>query len=265
MKQWTGKRKILLAGSVVLVMLAVVTLLLFMNKKGSRKENGITQLQFSQGMTLSGYEIYDAAGKPLDISDISEKPTLVVFAMDGCRDCLADFPSYQILFSLFRTESFQVAFVWDDTVPQAELDKLNIPASASYSAKGRYKFTDWVPNYYFVDEADSITATTKEASALPSLLPEVEVTPEGFRQLTGGKPLLIGIDGCGACKEAAQRMDGEPEGYCYVLEGRAEKQEGDRENVLLDPHKLVSKAFGEEVFPVSVRLDEMGVLVVKEE
>jgi len=249
---------------VIFVFLAAVVVVFFLKRPVPRRENGIKQLSFVQGEKLQGYHVYDSQGAELDISEISDTPTLIVFAMAGCKDCRAEFPSYRILLTLFNNSKFKVAFVWDNEVPQADLDKLRIPPSASYSAKGLYKFTDWVPSYYFVDESDIITAQTKEIGDAVALLPDTSVTPESFQQLSGGLPLLVGIDGCGACKQAVEQMDREYGNYLYFLEGKEKVTEDAPKNVLVDPQKLISKAFGLKTYPVSIRLNEAGTIVVEE-
>lgn len=264
MKKLTARQgKIVILAAVLVVLLAAAAVL-FWNRPVPRRENGLEQLSLPLGSKLQGYEVYDSQGRGLDISEISDTPTLVVFAMAQCGDCRAEFPSYRILLSLFNTDQFQVAFVWDDDVPQADLDELRIPPSASYSAKGLYKFTDWVPSYYFVDGTDTITGQTKEIAEVAALLPETSVTPESFEQFSGGLPVLVGIDGCGACKKAAEQMEAEHGDYLYFLEGREKVTEDDPENVSADPQKLISKAFGLDTYPVSIRLDEAGEIAVEE-
>ena len=256
-----GKTITLIAALAALLTAAGV---LWANRPVPRRENGIELLDFPLGSKLQGYDVYDSQGRTLDISQRSSTPTLLVFAMAQCGDCRAEFPSYRALLTLFNTKEFQVAFVWDDTVPQADLDKLHIPPSASYSAKGRHKFTDWVPSYYFVDGEDIITAQTKDLAEAALLLPESTVEPESFRQFSGGLPVLLGLDGCGSCKEAVEEMEAAyGDSFLYFLEGQEAVEEGSKKNVFADPHQLVAKAFGVDTFPASVRLDRAGGLLIE--
>lgn len=264
MKMLAVRQKKALALGAALVVLLAAAAVGWANRPVPRRENGVELLDFPLGSKLQGYEVYDSQGRALDISQISDTPTLLVFAMDRCGDCRAEFPSYRILLTLFNTEQFQVAFVWDDGIPQADLDKLRIPPSASYSAKGRYKFTDWVPSYYFVDGEDTITAQTKDLAEAASLLPETTVSPESFRQFSGGLPVLLGADGCGGCEEALGKMEeAYGSGFLYFLEGQEAAGKGGPENALADPCQLLAKAFGVGAYPVSIRLDEAGAILLE--
>mgnify|MGYP001036207180 CR=1 FL=1 len=264
MKKLTARQGKIAALAAALAVLLAAAGVLWANRPVPRRENGVELLDFPLGSKLQGYDVYDSQGRALDISQISSAPTLIVFAMAQCGDCRAEFPSYGALLTLFNTEAFQVAFVWDDAVPQEDLDKLHIPPSASYSAKGRYKFTDWVPSYYFVDGEDVITAQTKDLAEVAPLLPETAVVPESFRQFSGGLPVLLGIEGCGSCKEALGEMEAAyGDSFLYFLEGQEAVAEGSKKNVLADPHQLVAKAFGVDTFPASIRLDGAGGLLVE--
>ena len=230
-----------------------------------RKENGIEQLHFAVGDRLQGYEVYDSYGEGLDISEISDTPTLFVFVMAGCSDCLREFPSYRLLYALFDSNQFRVAFIWDDEVPQKDLDELNIPSEASYSAKGLYKFTDWVPTYYLVDETDTIIDQTKEMAHVVSLLPETKAKSENLTRLSGDLPVLVGIDRCGACRRASEQMQATYGEYLYLMEGLEDSPQDDPDAAIwADPHKLVSRAFGLDTYPVCLRLDPTGSIIKEE-
>ena len=65
-----------------------------------------------------------------------------------------------------------------------------------------YKFTDWVPSYYLLDEDGVIQATSTKLQEAIQFLPQKQATSEQLLQLTDGKPLLVGIDRCDACLKA---------------------------------------------------------------
>jgi glutaredoxin len=246
-----------------IVLLIAVFLVLLIVKPGSRKTNGVKLLSFSTGEALQGYSVWDSQGRELDVSEISEKETLVVFAMKGCRDCIADYDSYRILFPLYDSENFSVAFVWDDEIPQEQLDKMNIPPEASYSAKGKYKFTDWVPSYYFVDRNDTIVAQTTEMSETAELLPQITVDADSMLRLSGGVPILLGVSGCGACKKAVETLEQDGTDYMYVLqEEKLDKASDDA--IFVDEHKLISKAFQIEEYPTYIYVDSDENLIIDE-
>lgn len=258
---WKGLLLLVMA----LFTLFLAAVVIWMKRPVPRKENGIRQLHFAVGDRLEGYEVYGPQGEALDISDISDMPLLLVFAMAECGDCRREFSSYRSLLTLFDTDRFRVVFVWDDEIPQEDLDELNIPPEASYTARGQYKFTDWVPTCYLVDATDTIVKETTQMEQAASWLPETEVTPEAFAQFSGGLPVLVGIDRCGSCKKAAERMDALYGGeYLYFLEGREEVTPEDPANVFADPYRLLSQAFVLEIYPVCIRLDEAGEIVVEE-
>ncbi len=256
-------KNIIKISALCIVLLIAVFLFLLIVKPGSRKTNGVKLLSFTTGETLQGYSVWDSQGRELDISDISEKETLVIFAMKGCRDCMADYDSYRILFPLYHSENFSVAFVWDDKIPQEQLDKMNIPPEASFSAKGKYKFTDWVPSYYFVDNNDMIVAQTIEMSEAAEFLPQITVDADSIRRLSGGVPILLGVSGCGACKKAVDTLDQDGTDYMYFLQDE-KLNESSGEAIFVDAHKLISKALHIEEYPTYIYVDpDENVIIVE--
>lgn len=151
------------AGVIIGIMLVVLGFLTFMMTK-TRKNNGVTQLSFAVGETLSGYDVTAYDGERIDIGNITKKDSLVVFGMDKCRDCIADMPLYKQLYENYNSDELEIVFVWDNAVPVEELENLGIPKEKSFSAMGQYKFTDWVPSYYLIDESNVIFDTTDDIS-----------------------------------------------------------------------------------------------------
>lgn len=243
---------------IIAVLLAVSAL-----KPRSRKTNGVKLLSFSIGEKLHGYSVWDSQGKEMDVSDITDKKTLVIFAMKGCRDCIADFDTYRILVPLYNNREFSVTFVWDDKVPQEQLDKLNIPPEVSFSAKGKYKFTDWVPSYYFIDENDIITAQTTKISEAAELLPQITVNVDSVIRLSNGLPILLGVSGCGACKKAVEALEQDGTDYLYFLQGE-ELNENSKKNTFADPERLISKAFHIEEYPSYIYVDSDENVIIGE-
>lgn len=255
-------------GLTVVAVLALVVLVALPLLPRPRKQNGILQLSFAAGQRLEGYEVYNAAGQSMDIADITDRPAMVVFGMATCRDCIADISSYNLLYALYNNADYAVVFVWDDEIPQERLDEMNIPPEASFSARGRYKFTDWVPSYYFVDEADIILDTTTSVDSAADRLSGQTVLPAGFAQLAGGQPVLVGVPGCGACKTAYQGLSDRDTDFVYYLEGVEDKEEqagattAAGATTRLDPKKLITKAFGIELYPVLISFDKDGNIIL---
>ncbi|QHQ61031.1 hypothetical protein Ana3638_09830 [Anaerocolumna sedimenticola] len=256
-------KKIVRISVLCIVILTVTFLVVLAHKPSTRKTNGVKLLNFSTGEKLQGYTVWDSQGKEIDISDITGKETLVVFAMKGCKDCIADFDAYRILFSLYNSENFSVVFVWDDKIPQEQLDKMNIPPEDSFSAKGKYKFTDWVPSYYFIDENAMITAQTTKISEVAELLPQTTVNADNMMSLSGGVPILLGVSGCGACKKATETLEQDGTDYLYFLQGEKLNEDTD-ENIFIDTEKLISKAFNIKEYPVYIYVDSAGNVVIEE-
>jgi glutaredoxin len=256
-------KKIFRIGVLCIVLLTAVFLVALVLKPGSRKTNGVKLLNFATGEKLQGYTVWDSQGREFDVSEISEKDTLVVFAMKGCRDCIADFDSYRILFPLYNSEEFSVVFVWDNEVPQEKLDEMNIPPEESFSARGKYKFTDWVPSYYFIDENDIIMSQTTEMLEVAELLPQITVNADSMMRLSGGTPILLGVNGCGACKKAIEALEQEGTDYLYFLQGE-KLNEDSEESKFADSEKLISKAFHIEEYPTYIYLDSNENVIIEE-
>lgn len=256
----TGKVKYILLFLIVFLITAVITVwLCFLNKPVPRKENGIPVLSFSAGEQLKGYEIADSSGNRLDVGELWDMPSLVVFAMKGCGDCKADYDAYRVLFSLYNTDAFKVVFIWDDEIPQAELDEMRIPPSASYSAEGRYKFTDWVPTYFLLDETGEILFETEHVEEAAQQLPVPTVTPQGLHALTGGKPLLL-VDDAEKYRDAAVEKNLSEDAFMCFVSGE-ENCEKTNEAVFCDPYDLVSKAFQVEAYPTWIYLEDENIVI----
>lgn len=258
MRGLSKSRKILLVLLACAAVLAVLLFLILGNRSKPRKENGITQLSFSIGDRLGGYSVTDHEGNEVDIADISGNRTLTVFGMAGCRDCIADFSSYELIFSLYDSEEFSVVFIWDDEIPSSELEEMGIPSEASYSAKGRYKFTDWVPSYYLTDQDDIIVSQTVEVEEAAKLLGDYSVSAEGFERAFQGMKVLVGIDRCKSCKDAYEKLLEQGEPFVYMLEG-AETVDGEYQTA--DPNRILAEAFHIENLPVCLYLDGSGEIV----
>ena len=89
----------------------------WLNRPIPRKQNDIPQLKFKTGDRLEGYPVSKQDGTILDCSEMTDRPALIIFGMDGCRDCIADFSSYGILYPLYQSDCFTVLFIWDDKEP----------------------------------------------------------------------------------------------------------------------------------------------------
>lgn len=255
-KKWMRILLPVTAGLLVLITAIVLAAVL---KPGSRKTNGVEQLRFAPGERLHGYEVGAYDGKTLEISEISGTDALLIFGMAGCRDCIADFPAYRLLYSLYNSADFQVIFIWDDVVPQKEMDELNIPPEASYTARGLYKFTDWVPSYYYIDASGMIIDCFTEIEEAVSFLPALEITAHAVNRLSDGVPILVGIENCGSCKQAYEGLADAAVDFVYYLEG---SEAGEQASFVYgDPHKILSKAFDLDVYPVYIYTDDTGVVV----
>lgn len=259
MRGLSKNKKILLVLLACTVVLAVLLFLILGGRSKPRKENGITQLSFSVGDKLAGYAVTDHEGNEVDIADVSDTAALYIFGMAGCRDCIADFPSYELIFSLYDSEDFSVVFIWDDEIPSSELEEMGIPSEASYSAKGRYKFTDWVPSYYLIGQDDVIVSQTAEVEEAAKLLGDYPVSAEGFEKAFQGMKVLVGIDRCKSCKDAYEKLLGQGDPFVYMLEG-AETAEGEHQTA--DPNRILAEAFHIEDFPVCLYLDGSEEIVV---
>lgn len=258
MRRLTKRGKVLIALG-CLAVLSVLLLLISGSLPKPRKENGIPELHFSVGDRLAGYPVTDHAGNEVDIADISENEILYIFGMAGCGDCIADFPSYQLVFSLYDSNALSVVFIWDDAVPSKEMEEMGIPLSACYSAKGRYKFTDWVPSYYLVDAEGIIRKQTVEMEEAAEYLEDYPVSAKGFETAFQGKRVLVGIERCKSCKGAYDRLLEQEEPFVYVLEGAGEAE---GEHQMADPHSILSRAFQIETYPVCLYPDGSGGITV---
>lgn len=238
-----------------LTVLGVLLLLISGSLPKSRKENGIPELRFSVGDRLTGYPVTNHAGGEVDIAEVSENETLYIFGMAECGDCIADFPSYELVFSLYNSDDLSVVFIWDDAVPVKEMEEMGIPVSACYSAEGRYKFTDWVPSYYLMDAGDIIRKQTVEMAEAAGYLEDYPVSTKGFEMVFQGKQVLLGIERCKSCKGAYDRLLEQDEPFVYVLEGVEEATGGQQ---MADPHSILSRAFQIDAYPVCLYPDGNG-------
>lgn len=267
-----GRNKIVKVSVAVMISLLLICIVIALvwltgspgERPAVRKENGVTLLNFSKGDKLEGQKVYDWEGKELDVSEMISGDTLVIFAMKGCRDCIEEYPSYRILLSLYQTKDFSVVFLWDDEIPQKDLDEMGIPPQYSYSAGGNLKFTDWVPSYYFVGDNKVIRKQTMKMKEVTELLPEITVEGEQINQLTGGRAILAGLEGCSACKKAEEKLQEEEIPYCYILEGKSQIGSRLAETTFADPYKILSKAFHLDSYPVIIAEDKNGNVVLKE-
>lgn len=256
-------KKVFLISFLSIAIIIAVYLAVRLFEPKSRKTNGVNLLNFSSGEKLQGYKVWDSQGREIDVSEMTEKNTLVIFAMKGCRDCIAHYDSYRIIVSLYNNEEFSVVFVWDDKIPQEQLDEMNIPPEVSFSAKGKNKFTDWVPSYYFVDENNTIKAQTTEMSEVVELLPQINPKKDILMRLSNGKPILLGVNGCSACKKAVETLQQNGTDYLYFLQG--DKLDEDLyKNVFADPEKLISKALNIEEYPTYIYVDSDENLIIEE-
>lgn len=230
-------------------------------KPASRKENGVLQLEFTAGDRLQGYTVFDDNGKEKDISEVAGKSTLYIFAMKGCEDCRKQFPSYEILYSLFNGTDFKVVFVWDDEIPQKELSEINIPAYASYTAKGKYKFTSWVPTYFIVNEKNEIEHSSTEIEILAKTLKNKYRDAMNLNMFFDGGQIFAGIERCAACQSVYKQLRNGEIKYKYFIEGEYTEKKKD---VYKDPEKLLSIFFDLTEFPVCLSMDSGGNIVKSE-
>ena len=120
-----------------------------------------------------------------------------------------------------------------------------------------------MPSYYFIDENDIITAQTTKMSEVAELLPETTVTADNMMRLSGGVPILLGVNGCGACKKAVEALAEDGTDYLYFLQGEKLSEDSD-ENIFADTEKLISKAFNIEEYPVYIYVDSDKNVVIEE-
>ena len=260
MKKKRGKKIYIIIGiAAALAVILFFPLRRVYRKTLPRKKNGIKQLEFAAGQRLTGYDVRDESGKWIDVSKISDGDAAVVaFNLKGCPDCKEDAFSQQILMNLYQTPDFNFYIIYDDDIPDEEWVTDN--STKVFSAGGRYKFTKWVPTYFLLDKDDNITKETIEASDLEYMVPNVSASAGQINSLSGGLPILIGLDGCLSCKEAEDAMvEQYGSDFLYVIEGQEiPEYKSDLDYVRADPGGLLLKALDLESLPVLVTTDADG-------
>ena len=137
-----------------------------------RTENEITQLHFSVGDEFKEYEILNSEGTSLDVSEISDKKTLIFFAWHLCPDCHELYEDYKEIFKTYSSnKDLSMCFIWDNEIPYSEfIGSIGINSEKHYTANDKYKFTENVPAYFVIDENDVITFKSTDITELKDLL-----------------------------------------------------------------------------------------------
>ncbi|HBG75903.1 hypothetical protein QBE55_05300 [Eubacteriales bacterium mix99] len=128
-----------------------------------------------------------------------------------------------------------------------------------------YKFTDWVPSYYLLDEDGVIQATSTKLQEAIQFLPQKQATSEQLLQLTDGKPLLVGIDRCDACLKAYTSFRRAGESVCYAVQGLETEADASFVDTFADPHCIISHAFEIDIYPTYLYVDKQGTLIADTE
>lgn len=258
-----GKSKIVVAAVIIVLVAIIAALLVLLLAPKARKDNGVPLLNFQQGDVLKGYAVADEDGNELGISDIPGARKLLLFSLDTCGDCRAEYDTYRLLFAAYDQPDFNVAFIWDDRIPYKDLETLDIARGNSYTASGRYKFTDWVPTAMVVDAVGGILLKTADMDELVQwLAQEAEASSAQLAAFLQDRSLLLGIDWCGGCKAAREKLDAEAVQYVYAIQGNAaEKEEG----VLQDPHGVLSAALGVTEYPALASVQEGALTILSAE
>ena len=249
---------ILIAVLVIIIGVLLVLLLFKEDKPVSRRENGVQLLNFSVGEELSGYTVFDESEQELDISEIPGSNKLLIFAWDKCGDCKAEYESYRLLFPFYDTDELNIVFIWDNRIPDDDLDTLSIPSRNSYSASDKYKFTDWVPSYILVDENNIIQMKEIDLSMIITHL-KANFTPnqQAFSELFGSSDLLLGVDRCSGCKSAFDELNANDEDFQYWIEGPVTStMYEDHTDVHYDPHSILSAVFDIDSYPETIEADD---------
>lgn len=242
-----NKRLLVILVCMVALSVAAAALMYFgaSTKPVTRKNNGIALLSFAVGDKLEGYTVTDSGGNAIDVAQMGSGDTLIVFGMEKCRDCIAEFPTYEMLYPLYHTDALSVVFLWDDGVPKDKMADMGIPEKASFTASGNYKFTDWVPTYYLVNNADEIIAQTTEIDALMEMLAEYPINPSAFRDHFQADYILLGEADAEETAQANAQLAQSGRAYACFLQGSTEAAEG----MHGDAHSILSNIFGAESVP----------------
>jgi len=135
-----------------------------------RKENTVEQLYFSVGDEFKNYEILDSKGNALEVSEISNKKTLIFFAWHLCPDCHEVYEDYKEIFKTYENnEELDLCFIWDNEIPHSDFIGI-VKEEQHYTADDKYKFTENVPAYFIVDEKDTIIFKSTDTRELIDLL-----------------------------------------------------------------------------------------------
>lgn len=232
------------------------------SKTTGRKDNGVKQLSFEVGDTLEGYNIYDSNDELLDISEISSKKRFIIFAWDLCGDCKAEYTNLSLLYKLYNSEELNIVFVWDNNIPYDTLNSLGILKSNNYTVKDKYKFTDWVPSYFIVDEDNTIILKSIELKDIVEYFSsEFDYNEEKMKDILYKDINLIGLDRCSGCVTAYNELRDKHIGsFQYIVMGEPSSIDIDQ-NVVVDKYGIISKALKLEELPqiITYKNDKINI------
>ncbi len=136
-------------------------------------EDPVTRILFSDGERFAGQNV-SQEGVETAIEALPGSLRMILYVKRTCKDCIAEYDSYELLGRLFAGDAVVPTFLWQNEFPEGDLV---LPEAMCYLVGENLRLGDWVPTYFFTDGEGLILKKTIELPEAIAYLGET-LSPE---------------------------------------------------------------------------------------